>query len=74
MFSAGESRMTPASLDDSGYGATRCGLWQIVVAVRRFADDLHLRFGVEDHAEACAHEGLVVDEEDANHACPSTGS
>ena len=28
-----ESRMTPASLDDRGYRATRGGLWQIVVAV-----------------------------------------
>ena len=38
------------------------------------ADDLHLGLGVEDHAEAGAHERLVVDEQDADHVRDSIGS
>ena len=45
-----------------------------VAAVRRFADDLDLGLGVEDHAEPGAHECLVVDEQHADHDAASTGS
>ena len=40
---------------------------QRVAAVAGLAHDGHVGLGVDDEPEACAHERLVVDEEDADH-------
>ena len=43
-------------------------------AVRGFADNFHVLFGLEDHAEARTDEGLIVDDEDAGAHAGTTGS
>ena len=47
-----------------------------LLAVACLADDLDVRLGLEDHAEAGAHQSLVVDDQDTDaQASPSlTGS
>jgi hypothetical protein len=42
--------------------------------VRGLSDDLHVLFGLKDHAEARADEGLVVHDEDAEAHAGTTGS
>ena len=44
------------------------GLPDRVGAVPGLADDLHVRFGVENHPEPGAHQGLIVGEQDPDHA------
>ena len=39
-------------------------------AVRRLADDIDVRLGLEDHAEAGPHQRLVVDDHDPDAAHP----
>ena len=55
----------------SGSSAPRLG--DRLDAVARLADDLDVLLGLEDHAEAGAHERLVVDDEDANAHSAVTG-
>ena len=43
-------------------------------AVRGFADNFHVLFGIEDHAETRTDEGLIVDDEDAGAHAGTTGS
>ena len=43
--------------------------------VGRLGDDLHVLLGVEDHAQSCAHDLLVVGDEHPDHlATPELGS
>jgi hypothetical protein len=51
---------------DVGRQATR--LLDRRVAVGRLADDVDVLLGVEDHAEAGAHQRLVVGDQDADHS------
>jgi hypothetical protein len=39
-----------------------------LLAIRGLADDIHVPFGVKDHAETGADERLVVDDQDADSA------
>ena len=40
-------------------------------AVARFADDVEVVLHLQDHAEPGAHELLVIDDQDADRACPA---
>ena len=56
-----------ADVHQDDVGPQRAHLVDRLAAVRGLADDLDVGLGVEDHAEAGAHERLVVDEQDADH-------
>jgi hypothetical protein len=45
-----------------------------LAAVARFAHDLDVGLGLEDHAEPGPHEALVVGQEDADHRAEPNGS
>ena len=64
-------RMSIRTTSGSQLGDSASGF----LAVLRLSDDLHVRLSIEDHAEAPAHESLVVCDEDANHSrLPPVGS
>src|SRR5262249_60076494 len=42
-------------------------------AIPRLTDDRHVRFGVEDHLESRADQGLVVGEQDPDHFGSTSG-
>ena len=69
-----EVRHADVHQDDVGVELAGCP--ERLLAVARLADDLDVRLRLEDHAEARAHESLVVDDQDTDaHASPSlTGS
>ena len=50
-------------------GATRVATGDGLLAVVGLADDLDVGLRVEDHAEAAAHQLLVVDDDDADASC-----
>src|SRR3954454_24391254 len=59
---------------DTGLKLTAEG--DCLAAIGCFPDNLEVLFGLEDHPEACAHERLVVDEEDLgrHRAAPFNGN
>jgi hypothetical protein len=63
-----ELRHADVHQDDVGAGGLDQP--QRLLAVARFADDRHVVLGLDDHSEPRAHEGLVVDDEDADHSAP----
>jgi hypothetical protein len=57
-----------ADVHEHDVGPKRSRTLDRSTAVGGLPDDLDVRFALDDRAEAVAHEGLVVGEQDADHA------
>jgi hypothetical protein len=57
-----------ADVHEHDVGIRLRGAGDGLLAIRRLADDLDVRLGVEDQAKAGADERLVVDEQNPDHA------